>query len=45
MKPEIISPADELVVPPADRAEIVDALYRFAAGQDLVDWECRNPVT
>lgn len=37
MKPEMISPADDLVVPPADRAEIVDALYRFAAGQDLDD--------
>jgi hypothetical protein len=37
MKPEVTSPSDEFVVPPTDRAEIVDALDRFGAGQDLDD--------
>ncbi|WP_406855252.1 nuclear transport factor 2 family protein [Alsobacter sp. KACC 23698] len=31
------SPADLPEVPPADRAGILDALYRFGAGQDLDD--------
>jgi hypothetical protein len=37
MKSEPTSSTDDFVVPPQDRAEIVDALYRFAAGQDLDD--------
>lgn len=37
MKSETTTAANDFVVPPTERAEIVDALYRFAAGQDLDD--------